>query len=139
MTVSTDVNGDAVLTFPNGEFLTFVGVNANDINDPLELEAIGIPLPVATNSTLFDMIQITGGLPTGGDSLGSRPINPALLVCHIFPLNRRNCAGIMVLFQARATHSEGKYGKSEGRQIHFISSACHACIGNDPVQRVPNP
>ena len=43
--ITTDVNGDAVLTFPSGESLTLVGVTAASINDPAILEAMGIPQP----------------------------------------------------------------------------------------------
>ena len=43
--ITTDVNGDAVLTFPSGESLTLFGVTAASINDPDILEAMGIPQP----------------------------------------------------------------------------------------------
>jgi Ca2+-binding RTX toxin-like protein len=35
--------GDAILTFPNGESLTLVGVSVNDIRDARALHAIGVP------------------------------------------------------------------------------------------------
>ncbi|MCV2893760.1 Hint domain-containing protein [Lentibacter sp. XHP0401] len=45
VTLSTDANGDAVLTFPSGESLTLVGVTEASITDPDVLEAMGIPQP----------------------------------------------------------------------------------------------
>ena len=39
----TEVLGNAVLTFPNGESLTLVGVPAADVNTPAQLIAMGIP------------------------------------------------------------------------------------------------
>ncbi|MBU2981503.1 Hint domain-containing protein [Lentibacter algarum] len=45
VTLSTDGNGDAVLTFPSGESLTLVGVTEASITDPEVLEAMGIPMP----------------------------------------------------------------------------------------------
>jgi len=40
-----DGTGDAILTFPNGESITLVGVLATDVSSPEQLEAIGIPGP----------------------------------------------------------------------------------------------
>ncbi len=45
VTLSTDGNGDVVLTFPSGESLTLVGVTEAQITDPDVLEAMGIPQP----------------------------------------------------------------------------------------------
>ncbi|WP_299936739.1 Hint domain-containing protein [uncultured Pelagimonas sp.] len=39
-----DGTGDAVLSFPNGESLTLVGVPVGDVNSPEQLNALGIPL-----------------------------------------------------------------------------------------------
>ncbi len=39
----TEVGGNAVLTFPNGESLTLVGVPAADVSTPAQLIAMGIP------------------------------------------------------------------------------------------------
>lgn len=43
VTVTQNPDGDAVLTFPNGESLTLVGVPASEVTTPEQLEAIGIP------------------------------------------------------------------------------------------------
>ncbi|MBS8228125.1 Hint domain-containing protein [Vannielia litorea] len=43
VTVTDDGFGSAVLTFPNGESLTLVGVSATDASDPMWLIAAGIP------------------------------------------------------------------------------------------------
>ena len=44
----TDTNGDgtgsAILTFPNGEAITLIGISPADVSDPLALVAMGIPL-----------------------------------------------------------------------------------------------
>ena len=42
--VVTEQDGNAVLTFPGGETLTFEGVSAAEISDPAQLAAMGIPL-----------------------------------------------------------------------------------------------
>ncbi|MDA7425634.1 Hint domain-containing protein [Thalassococcus lentus] len=42
--VSDDGSGNAVLTFPNGENVTLVGIAPADVTDPLALNAMGIPL-----------------------------------------------------------------------------------------------
>ncbi|MDG1530836.1 MAG: Hint domain-containing protein [Paracoccaceae bacterium] len=41
----TEVGGNAVLTFPNGESLTLVGVPASDVSSTEQLIAIGVPAP----------------------------------------------------------------------------------------------
>lgn len=41
--VSDDGSGNAVLTFPGGESITLIGVAPTSVDDPAELEAIGIP------------------------------------------------------------------------------------------------
>lgn len=43
VTVSEDVNGDAVLTFPGGESVTLVGVSTTQVDSASELFAMGIP------------------------------------------------------------------------------------------------
>lgn len=45
VTVGNDGSGNAVLTFPNGETLTLLGIDPVDADNPLYLNAIGIPLP----------------------------------------------------------------------------------------------
>ena len=45
VTVSADADGNAVLTFPEGEALTLVGVPASALSTPEALNAIGIPYP----------------------------------------------------------------------------------------------
>ena len=50
VTVTPNASGDAVLTFPNGETLTLVGIPAADADNPFYLNAIGIPLPDGTVS-----------------------------------------------------------------------------------------
>ncbi|SLN40364.1 Bifunctional hemolysin/adenylate cyclase precursor [Aquimixticola soesokkakensis] len=42
--VSADTDGNAVLTFPNGETLTFPGLTVAQLDSPEALNAIGIPL-----------------------------------------------------------------------------------------------
>ncbi|MEL6957666.1 MAG: Hint domain-containing protein [Pseudomonadota bacterium] len=46
--VSDDGSGNAVLTFPNGETLTLIGIDPVAANDPFYLNAIGIPMPDGT-------------------------------------------------------------------------------------------
>jgi len=46
VTVAADGSGNAVLTFPNGENLTLVGVPVAALDTPDKLHAIGIPLPL---------------------------------------------------------------------------------------------
>jgi len=43
--VVTEVSGNAVLTFPNGESLTLKGVSASEVSSTEQLIAIGIPAP----------------------------------------------------------------------------------------------
>ncbi|WP_137701256.1 beta strand repeat-containing protein [Marimonas lutisalis] len=47
--IVTDTNGDgtgdAILSFPGGESITLVGVLSAQVDDPAELESIGIPAP----------------------------------------------------------------------------------------------
>ena len=45
VTVTDDGAGNAVLTFPNGESITLVGVDAATADNPAWLEALGIPAP----------------------------------------------------------------------------------------------
>ena len=44
VTVTDDGSGNAVLTFPNGESVTLVGISPVAANDPEYLQAIGIPI-----------------------------------------------------------------------------------------------
>ncbi|MCF2904314.1 Hint domain-containing protein [Octadecabacter sp. CECT 8868] len=46
--VSDDGSGNALLTFPNGETITLVGIDPTDADDPFYLNAIGIPMPDGT-------------------------------------------------------------------------------------------
>jgi len=46
--VTDDGAGNALLTFPNGESLTLMGVDPTEVDSPEELNAIGIPLPGVT-------------------------------------------------------------------------------------------
>ncbi|MBU2992969.1 Hint domain-containing protein [Octadecabacter sp. 1_MG-2023] len=48
--VSDDGSGNALLTFPNGETITLVGIDPTDADDPFYLNAIGIPMPDGTVS-----------------------------------------------------------------------------------------
>ncbi len=50
VTVTDDGAGNAVLTFPNGETITLVGIDPTEANNPFYLNAIGIPLPDGTVS-----------------------------------------------------------------------------------------
>ena len=48
--VSDDGAGNALLTFPNGETITLVGIAPADVDNPFYLNAIGIPMPDGTVS-----------------------------------------------------------------------------------------
>ena len=48
--VSDDGSGHALLTFPNGESVTLVGIDPTVADDPFFLNAIGIPMPDGTIS-----------------------------------------------------------------------------------------
>ncbi len=48
VTVTNDGSGNAVLTFPNGESVTLIGISPTAANNPLYLNAIGIPLSDGT-------------------------------------------------------------------------------------------
>ncbi|MBL4813090.1 MAG: Hint domain-containing protein, partial [Rhodobacteraceae bacterium] len=50
VTVTDDGSGNAVLTFPNGESITLVGVAPADVTSPAQLAALGIPSPDYTVS-----------------------------------------------------------------------------------------
>ncbi len=45
VTVGDDGSGNAVLSFPNGDSITLVGVAPAELSSPAALEAIGIPIP----------------------------------------------------------------------------------------------
>lgn len=51
LTLSEDVDGNAVISFPGGESLTLVGVSVDAISDPAALEAMGVP--EAPDGTIF--------------------------------------------------------------------------------------
>ena len=71
VTVSDDGEGNAVLTFPNGESVTLVGISPDDADDPQFLNAIGIPLPDGTVSGTSGNDTITDGFvdPSDGDTV----------------------------------------------------------------------
>ena len=48
VTVTDNGSGSALLTFPNGETITLVGISPAAANNPFYLNAIGIPLPDGT-------------------------------------------------------------------------------------------
>ncbi|SMX38034.1 Hint domain-containing protein [Octadecabacter ascidiaceicola] len=48
VTVTDDGSGNALLTFPNGETITLVGISPTDADNPFYLNAIGIPMPDGT-------------------------------------------------------------------------------------------
>ena len=50
VTVGNDGSGNAVLSFPNGESVTLIGVTPAEVDDPFALGAMGIPLPDGTVS-----------------------------------------------------------------------------------------
>lgn len=52
VTVTDDGGGNAVLTFPNGEALTLIGVSPAALATPAALEAIGIPAAAAPDGTV---------------------------------------------------------------------------------------
>jgi Ca2+-binding RTX toxin-like protein len=56
VTVGNDGNGNAVLTFPNGESLTLVGVTPAQVSNPAVLAAMGIPA-----ETLDFIVEGTSG------------------------------------------------------------------------------
>jgi len=43
VSVSTNGDGDAVWTFPNGETLTFIGLTEADVGSPAQMVAMGVP------------------------------------------------------------------------------------------------
>ena len=79
--VSTDGSGNAVLTFPNGESLTLVGVPAAQVSSVAQLMAMGIPGPDGTVQGTAGDDLIDGGYlgDPGGDRVDS---NDALLPGH---------------------------------------------------------
>lgn len=48
VTVTNDGSGNAVLTFPNGESVTLIGISPVDADNPFYLNALGIPLSDGT-------------------------------------------------------------------------------------------
>ncbi|SMX41023.1 Hint domain-containing protein [Maliponia aquimaris] len=80
----TDTNGDgtghAILTFPNGEQITLVGVTVGEVQSPAQLNAMGIPLApgdfIVEGTGADDLIDTAyGGDPNGdfvdnGDGIG---------------------------------------------------------------------
>ncbi|MDF1669126.1 MAG: Hint domain-containing protein [Roseovarius sp.] len=74
VTVSDDGTGNAVLTFPNGESLTLMGVAPGDVSSQAALQAMGIP------NGLDYVVEGTGGADTidaayTGDPDGDRVDN----------------------------------------------------------------
>ncbi|UZD91919.1 Hint domain-containing protein [Cognatishimia activa] len=69
VTVTEDADGNAVLTFPGGENLTLQGVPASAFDDPLALEAIGIPAAPDGyfSGTDNDDVLIVGATDADGD------------------------------------------------------------------------
>ncbi|WP_430463904.1 Hint domain-containing protein [Tabrizicola sp.] len=61
VTVSDDGTGNAVLTFPNGETITLVGVSPATANNPVWLEALGIPVPdyIVEGTAGDDLIDVS--------------------------------------------------------------------------------
>ncbi|MDT8325759.1 MAG: Hint domain-containing protein [Roseovarius sp.] len=49
--VTSDADGNAVLTFPGGESLTLIGVSPASISDPAALAAMGVPLAGPVDGT----------------------------------------------------------------------------------------
>ncbi len=79
--VSTDGSGNAVLTFPNGESLTLVGVPAAQVSSVAQLMAMGIPGPDGTvqGTAGDDLIDSNYQGDPGGDRVDS---NDAILAGH---------------------------------------------------------
>ncbi len=74
VTVADDGAGNAVLTFPNGESLTLIGVSPAAVNEPLALNAMGIPGPVeGTSGAEFIGLGFIDGdgdaITTGDDTI----------------------------------------------------------------------
>ena len=77
--VTDDGSGNAVLNFPNGETVTLDGITPAEADDPLYLNAIGIPLPppdgIVTGTQSADVIDagyngdLEGDLVDAGDEL----------------------------------------------------------------------
>jgi Ca2+-binding RTX toxin-like protein len=69
VTVTSNGDGDAVLSFPGGESLTLVGVSASAFDNPLALEAIGIPeAPDGyVTGTSGDDVMTAGYMDADGD------------------------------------------------------------------------
>ncbi len=79
VTVSTDGFGNAVLTFPNGESLTLVGVPASQVTSVAQLMAMGIPGPDGTvdGTAGDDLIDTSYDNDPGGDRVdGSDALIP---------------------------------------------------------------
>jgi Ca2+-binding RTX toxin-like protein len=67
--VSNDGAGNAVLTFPNGESLTLIGVDPASISAPLALAAMGIPITdgVVSGTSGGDLIDASYAGDNDGD------------------------------------------------------------------------
>jgi len=79
VTVGDDGSGNAVLSFPNGESVTLIGVAPEDVDDPFALNAMGIPLPDGTiDGTAGNDVIDTGytGDPDGDVVDGNDAILP---------------------------------------------------------------
>ena len=81
VTVTNDGSGNALLTFPNGESVTLLGISPTNADDPFYLNAIGIPLPDGTVSgTSGNDTIVAGYVDTGdGDTVDD---NDAILAGH---------------------------------------------------------
>ena len=71
--VVTDTNGDgtgdAILTFPNGESITLVGVLSSQVDSFAELEAMGIPAVGPVDGTAASEVMGVGYTDTAGDQI----------------------------------------------------------------------
>ncbi|UYV37544.1 Hint domain-containing protein [Rhodobacteraceae bacterium D3-12] len=68
-----DGTGDAVLTFPNGESLTLVGVSTSEVSSPEQLAAMGVPLAtsdgIVSGTVGSDTIDVDYAGDPDGDSI----------------------------------------------------------------------
>lgn len=66
---SGDGTGDAILTFPNGESVTLVGVSPSALATPAQLAAIGIPVLNTVDGTSADDTMSAGYTDAQGDEI----------------------------------------------------------------------
>ena len=71
VTVSDDGNGNAVLTFPNGETITLIGVPLSQVSSPDQLAAMGIPYApdLVVDGTSGDDTMGVGFVDIHGDQI----------------------------------------------------------------------